>query len=245
MTPEDVVRQTKQVVTTIGAAFGDDPGYRARGTKLGLSRWPFYFGGRAGVLGEVEAGVVAAACGFFAPDLVGEAWAAARATVPLGEIVAADVEECIRWGRTAYGDLDDLDRLAGLLERVVAAADPSGRPLFAAWRAFPAAHDGDPAARTALALLRLREHRGSSHLIAVLASGLTPLRAILTGRDARKAEANGWHGPWPEPRQADEAALAQAHRLTDELAAAPYATLTENERTDLATMLRHIGRRGT
>ncbi|MEV4172257.1 hypothetical protein [Nonomuraea sp. NPDC049709] len=243
MTPEDVVRQTKQVVTATGAAFGDDPAYRARGARMGLSRRAFYFGGRAGVLGEVDAEVVAAACGFFAPDLVGESWAAARAAAPLRDIVAEDVEACTTWARTAYGTLDGLDRLAGLLERVVAAADPSARPLFAAWRALPAAHPGDPASRTALALLRLREHRGACHLIAVLAHGLTPLRAILAGPGARKAEANGWRPPWPAPGPADRTVLAAADRLTDELAAAPYATLTGSERAELAALLDRIGRR--
>jgi hypothetical protein len=51
----------------------------ARGQELGLARWPFSFGGRAGVLGDVDADVVAAVCGFFAPALVRESWSTARA----------------------------------------------------------------------------------------------------------------------------------------------------------------------
>ncbi|MFC4122957.1 SCO6745 family protein [Nonomuraea zeae] len=240
MTPDDVVRHTKDVVTEAGAAFGHDPLYRARGRQLGLSRWPFYFGGRAGVLGEVGPEVVAAACGFFAPDLVHDSWDAARAALPLAAIVRADVEECARWARTVYGGLPGLERLAGLAEMVVAAAEPAGLPLFAAWRAH-VVQDGDPAARAGLALLRLREHRGGCHLTAVLAHGLTPLTTILAGPGVGKAEANGWRLPWPALPPGSAAALVGARRLTDQLAAAPYAALTPAERADLVDLLGQVG----
>lgn len=239
MTPEDVVRHTKQAVVMVGAAFGETDRFRARGESLGLSRWPFYFGGRAGVLGDVDAQVVAAACGFFSPELVRDTWNTARAVIPLGSIVEADVEECTHWARTTYGDLPELDRLAGLAEHVVEAAEPAGRPLFSAWRSLATA-DGDPASRVALALLRLREHRGASHLIAVKEHGLTPLGAVLAGPGARKARANGWSGPWPPVPAADRVALAEAGRRTDELAAAPYAALTEVERADLVRLLGQV-----
>ncbi|WP_336208866.1 SCO6745 family protein [Nonomuraea sp. LPB2021202275-12-8] len=239
MTPGEAVRRTRHVVTGVGAAFGQDPGYRARGRRLGLSRWPFYFGGRAGVLGDVGAEVVTAACGFFAPGLVDQAWETARRTTSLSAVVHADVEECVRWARTVYGGLAGLERLAHLTERVVRAAEPTGRPLFAAWRshAVPA---GDPADRVALALLRLREHRGGSHLIAVLACGLSPLTAILAGPGTGKAAANGWRPPWPALPPSAEAALDRAGRLTDELAAAPYASLTSAELVELTGLLDQV-----
>ncbi|MGP3965970.1 SCO6745 family protein [Nonomuraea sp. 3N208] len=175
MTPEEVVQHTKQVVIMVGAAFGKTDRFRARGESLGLSHWPFYFGGRAGVLGDVDAEVVTAACGFFSPELVRNAWDTARARVPIRSIVEADVEECKHWARTTYGDLPELGQLADLAEHAVEAAEPTGRPLFAAWRSL-AVIDEDPASRVALALLRLREHRGASHLIAIQEHGLTPLR---------------------------------------------------------------------
>ncbi|GAA3472981.1 SCO6745 family protein [Nonomuraea roseola] len=239
MTPDDVVRHTEHVVTGVGAAFGSDPLYRARGESLSLSRWPFYFGGRAGVLGEVHADVAAAACGFFAPDLVREAWSTARAATSLATIVHADVEECLRWARRVYGHLMGLERLAYLAEQVVEAADPAGRPLFAAWRSHPApAHEAVD--RVALALLRLREHRGGSHLIAVLAGALTPLTAILAGPGIDKAVANGWRPPWPALPSTARSARDEAVRLTDELAAAPYAVLTRAERLELVDLLDQV-----
>jgi hypothetical protein len=236
MTPEEAVRHSKYVVIELGAAFGHDPRSRARGRRLGLARWPFYFGGRAGVLGEVDADVVTAACGFFAPSLVAQAWSTARARGSLGRIVEVDVEECLRWGRNVYGEVPGLERSADLLERVVAAADSSGRPLFAAWRSLVVQAD-DPAARVALALLRLREHRGGSHLIAVLAHGHTPLTAILTGPGAAKARANGWTEPWPAMPPSARGALERAERLTDDLSARPYAGLNAGERAELAELL--------
>jgi hypothetical protein len=89
----------------------------------------------------------------------------------------------------------------------------------------------------ALALLRLREHRGGSHLIAVLAHGHTPLTAILTGPGAAKARANGWTEPWPAMPPSARGALERAERLTDDLSARPYAGLNAGERAELAELL--------
>lgn len=233
------MRRTKRIVIKVGAAFGETERFGARGEGLRLSRWPFYFGGRAGVLGDVDAEVVAAACGFFSPDLVRDAWDTARAVVPLRSIVEVDVEECTYWARTTYGDLPELGQLADLAERVAEAAEPVGRPLFAAWRSLVVA-DEDPASRVALALLRLREYRGASHLIAVHEHGLTPLRAILAGPGVDKARANGWDGPWPSAPETDPMALASAERRTDELAAVPFAALTPVERERFVRLLGQV-----
>ncbi|GAA2878305.1 hypothetical protein GCM10020220_080090 [Nonomuraea rubra] len=220
VTPEDVVRHTKQTVIFMGAAFGKTDRFRARGEGLGLSRWPFYFGARAGVLGDVDAEVVTAACGFFSPDLVRNAWDTARAVVPLTSLVEADVEECTHWARTTYGDLPELDQLADLAERVVEAAEPTDRPLFAAWRSLAVA-DEDPASRVAFALLRLREHRGASHLIAIHEHGLTrsepsSLDRASTRRGRMGGANRGRHcrrlTPWPSPGRSSEQMSSPPHR---------------------------------
>ncbi|HEY2669082.1 MAG TPA: hypothetical protein VGJ07_01765 [Rugosimonospora sp.] len=61
MTPEETAQAAKPVVVRLGAAFGHEPEFVDRGERLGLGsgRWPFCFGGRAGVLGTVGADVVA------------------------------------------------------------------------------------------------------------------------------------------------------------------------------------------
>ncbi len=50
-----------------------------RGRELGLRTMHFYFLGRGGVLGDVEAPVVASAFGYFKPALVERMWGETRA----------------------------------------------------------------------------------------------------------------------------------------------------------------------
>ena len=61
VTPEEASLAMKPAVVELGAAFGDDHSFIAYAERIGLGvdRWPLYFGGRAGVLGEVPADVVA------------------------------------------------------------------------------------------------------------------------------------------------------------------------------------------
>lgn len=236
LTPSETARRVKRAVVHAGAAFGHEASFAEAGRRLGLDPWAFYFGARAGVLGTVEADVVIAACGFFAPDLVRPAWKSALAAASPGELVREDVRLCISWARRHFASLPRIERLAELAGRVVDAADASGRVLFAAWRALPDPAD-DPAARTGLALLRLREHRGGEHLLAVAAEGLTPLAAILAGPGPAKATANGWHPPYPAATQKDTQRLNAAEQRTDTLAGMAYKTLTTDERAELVELL--------
>jgi len=244
LTPAETARLVKGAVVHAGAAFGQQPAFAEAGQRLGLDRWAFYFGARAGVLGRVGAEVVTAVCGFFAPDLVRPAWDSALAAASPDDLVAEDVGLCIAYARRQLARLPGIERLAALTERVVEAADASGRPLFAAWRALPCPAE-DPAARAGIALLQLREHRGGGHLIAVAAEGLTPLTAILAGPGPAKAAANGWQPPYqPIP---DEAAqlLAAAARRTDALAGTPYACLDAADRAELVMLCQRVSRADT
>ena len=94
------------------------------------------------------------------------------------------LHECCRWGVEQLGGFPRVDRLVELTQRVVFAADASGLPLFAAWRAMPVPDDA-PGAQAAVLLHLLREHRAGAHLLAVRASGLTPLEAIIAGPGGR------------------------------------------------------------
>jgi hypothetical protein len=244
LTPGETARRAKMAVIHIGAAFGHEASFAEAGRRLGLGRWAFYFGARAGVLGDVDADVVTAVCGFFAPGLVRRAWESALAAAAPDVLVSEDVELCITWARGHLAGLRRIERLAELATRVVNAADASGRALFAAWRALPDPAD-DPAARAGLALLRLREHRGAGHLIAVTAEGLTPLAAILAGPGHAKAAANGWDPPYPRLTEQDAQRLAAAEPHTDALASMPYACLDAAERTELVALLQSAHRRLT
>jgi hypothetical protein len=242
VTPEETARAVKAAVIGVGAAFGHESAFTDAGQRLGLDRWAFYFGGRAGVLGPVDADVVAAVCGFFGPGLVRPAWESALAAAAPRDIAAEDARLCVAWARRHLASLPGVGRLADLADRVVAAADASGRPLFAAWRALPNAAS-DPAARAGLGLLRLREHRGAGHLLAVAAEGLTPLAAILAGPGPAKAAANGWPAPYPSAADDASRRLAAAEQRTDALAGAAYACLDEGERAELVELLESAHRR--
>ena len=244
LTPEETARRVKGAVIRVGAAFGHESAFTDAGRRLGLDRWAFYFGVRAGVLGPVDADVVTAVCGFFAPGLVRPAWESALAAAAPGDLVAEDADLCVAWARRHLAGLSGVERLADLADRVVDAADASGRALFAAWRALPNPA-ADPAARAGLALLRLREHRGAGHLLAVAAEGLTPLAAILAGPGPAKAAANGWHQPYPPAASHAARHLAAAERRTDALAGAAYACLNAGERAELVALLQSANRRTT
>jgi hypothetical protein len=236
LTPEATARAVKAAVKGVGAAFGHESAFADAGRRFGLERWAFYFGARAGVLGPVDADVVAAVCGFFAPGLVRPAWESALAAAAPGDLVAEDVGLCVAWAHRHLTGLPGVERLADLADRVVDAADASGRALFAAWRALPNP-TADSAARAGLAVLRLREHRGAGHLIAVAAEGLTPLAAILAGAGPAKAAANGWLPPYPHVADNASRRLAAAEQRTDALAGAAYACLNAGERAELVALL--------
>lgn len=194
--------------------------------------------GRAGVLGDVDADVAAAAIGFMAPQRVRSYWEArptdigpARAT----EIYAAAAAE---WGRRVLADLPtaDLERLADLCDRVASAATPSIGTLFAGWRAL--ARPIDPAGRVTIALNVLREMRGGAHLSAVHAVGLGPHGAIASTDDpvrggAAGAERFGWPGPHPT---ADPARRAEAERLTTMICGPPFEALDGADRGELVEL---------
>ena len=244
LTPAETARRAGQAVGQVGAAFGHEVSFTETGRRLGLGRRAFYFGARAGVLGPVDADVVTAVCGFFAPGLVRPAWEAALAAAAPAALVSEDVRLCITWARRHLAGLPGIERLADLAGRVVDAADATSRGLFAAWRAWPDPA-GDPAARTGLALLRLREHRGGGHLLAVSAEGLTPLAAILAGPGPAKAAANGWAPPYPAVTGEDTQRLIAAEGRTDALAGMAYACLDSAERAELVSLLQAARQRVT
>jgi hypothetical protein len=57
LTRGETARRVKTAVIEIGAAFGHEESFAEAGRRLGLGRWAFYFGARAGVLGVVDADV--------------------------------------------------------------------------------------------------------------------------------------------------------------------------------------------
>ena len=228
------------LVPVLGGAFMISRYAKAAAVEQGLEgAWTAYFAGRAGLLGDVDADVVAAALCFYPPDVVRVGWQAARATVQVRAAGLRYAQACYAWGRARLADAPGLDRLAELTLQVARQADVAGLPLFAAWRQEPLPTDDE--ARAAQALHLLREHRGGLHAAAVLTGGLTPLQAILAGPGAEANAAYlGWTGPFEDPAPYAEL-RAEAERRTQSAALRAYAVLDDTEIAELAAGLQIVG----
>ncbi|MFC0528116.1 SCO6745 family protein [Phytohabitans kaempferiae] len=236
MTPEQAAAAAKASVLELGGAFSEDPRTLRRARMMGLSGWAFYVAGRGGALGDVRTDTVAAALGFIAPDAVVDGWEAARRVLPPMEVAAKRLAECCRWGAERLESFPRVERLAELVQRIVVSADPAGMPLFAAWRAMPVPDDA-LGARAAVLLHLLREYRGGGHLIAVRASGLTPLEAVIAGPDGEAgAVAFGWQPPYP-PIGPLVRRRMWAEAVTDRITADAFSVLESAERVELVGLL--------
>mgnify|MGYP003343849597 FL=1 len=111
--------------------------------------------------------------------------------------------------------------------------------LFVALRAESA--PSDAAGRAYWNLCLLREWRGSEHVVAVRASGLTPAQAILTGypdpaTGVKEASRRGFGDGHPDASPL-QARRKQAEELTDALQASGYDVLTGEERAEMAALV--------
>ena len=191
MQPQDAARASAHAVAGIGGAFMQDGATYARGAELGFSGLDFYVLGRGGALGDVHPDVVAAAFCFWNPDEVRSQWATGRAVMSPDAAAAEWVALCGAYGESTLPDLDGLDRLIELSERLVASASPSGAAIFSGWRALEAPGADRPKARAQYLLNALRELRGGLHGGAVLSAGLTGKEA-LAFRAPGMAPVFGW-----------------------------------------------------
>jgi hypothetical protein len=236
MTPQNVIAATRDDVGSVGAAFYFHEATLARGKELGLDGFRFYFLGRGGVLGDVEAPVITSAFGYFHPDLVARMWDSARQRMAPREAARHYVECCRELGRRVLGQVEGLDRFAAAAEAVLAATHPAGLALYAGWAAEPRPDD-DPG-RAMQLVATLRELRGSVHLLAVVATGLDPAVAHAIRRPDDVATF-GYPDGVPVTDD-DRALLVDADALTDRLLLRSYAALSEAQREDLASGVRAI-----
>jgi len=219
-----------------GSAFYFTPASLAKGDAVGLDRGQWYFLGRGGVLGDVEPAVVTAAFGFFNPAIVAMVWNAAKAKVAPRAAGTLFMEACADHGREKLAGVDSLAAFVASAEKVVAAAEVDGLSLFAAVAAEPLADDLPGRAMQLVAVLR--EFRGSAHLIAVRAVGLSAKVAHFVSRPN-----DGRMFGYPEPivpTDADRAAMVEAEAVTDRIVAPAYAVLTEAERADFIASVQAI-----
>ena len=236
MTPEQAAAANRALVLRVGGAFAECPQTLRRARLLGLTGWQFQITGRAGALGEVGVEAVTAVLGFLAPEAVADGWQPAHREPRPEEVAMASYLECCRWGNTHLAGLPQVERLAELTGRLVSAADATGMPLFAAWRARPIPDD-TPAALLAAHLHLLREYFIEANLLAVRASGISPLGALLARPDGEaEAVAAGWAPPYPPAGPLVRQRL-WAEAVTDRLAGSAFGVLDVAERREVTELL--------
>jgi len=155
-----------------------------------------YFAFRAAPLGPVPAAPAIASFGGFHPAMVAKALPDAWSRTTPAACLEARAAVSTAALRQVGVDPQACGRAAGLLGPVAAAADPTGRPLFAANAAL--ALPGDPVGRLWQLATTLREHRGDGHIAALVSEGISGLEAhllqVADGRfpDALIRQVRGW-----------------------------------------------------
>ncbi|QEU76932.1 hypothetical protein CP968_00065 [Streptomyces subrutilus] len=232
----DCIAAVARPVHEFGDEFMSDDATAAIGLRAGFPPGRgFYCRGRFGVLGEAPAPVVQAVQGFLGPDLVATGWRDGRPVMPAEEAAACYAEAVRTWGRAHIPADADVEHFNCLAQRLIDAADAGALPLFAGWRAQPVPGD-DPAGTAMQRIHVLREHRGACHLAAVRLSGLSAREAMVVDLGVEQATHYGWREPGP----AAAALITRwqgAERLTDELQAPLYSTLTARQRAEFARLV--------
>lgn len=226
----------------LGSAYAECPKTLRTARELGLTGWSFFVAGIGGALGDVHPDTVAAAVGFIANEAVRDAWAAARHDHSVVDIATQNLAHCCRWGTERLDGFPAIERLACLTERASLAAGDTAMPLLAAWRTMSASMlaspevEGSAGARTAVHMNLLRHHRAAAHLVAVRATGLTPVEAILASGDGEaEAVAFGWQPPFPAPGPLMRK-RAWAEALTDRIAGETFRGFTVAERQEFVRL---------
>lgn len=223
MSSDAFVTEASARINDLGWAYYFVPETLEKGESLGLDGFRFYFLGRGGVLGDVEAPVVASAFGYFNPTLVADMWDSAKAIMAPREAARAHFACSADLGRRHFSDLDGLSEFCAAAEAVNNAADPIGLALYSGFRAEPLVDDLPGRAMQLVSLLR--EFRGSAHLIAVRSCGLD----AKTAHFMRRPNDIGMFG-WadddaPLMGDTEREKLSAADKVTDRLVAPAYGAV--------------------
>lgn len=235
MTPEACAEAVAVPINKYGTGWMLSPDTFAPGIEAGFSGLDFYFCGRGGALGDVEADVVTAAMGVLPRDAVRTNWEQGCAVMAPTKAATLFAEACAEHGRRHLPDDVDLVELVRLATLVIDAAECAGLPLFAGWRAMPVPDDPKGAASHQLHVLR--EHRGGAHIAAFISSGLTPLEAVLAYGGPGTAKFLGHTEPFPDVTDEMRAARAAAEVTTNRIVAPAFAALSADERATFADLV--------
>lgn len=238
MTDEELLAAACPRINALGAAFMFAPSTVARGEEFGLDVVRFYGIGRGGLLGDVDPAVVYSAFGYFNPELVAGLLASAREKVASREAGLAYLECAADFGRERFAVVD-LDAFCAAAGAVNDAAHPVGLSLYAAVAAEPLVDDA--AGRAGQLLYVLREYRGSAHLAAIRAVGLSDKIAHFIKRP-QEIELFGWPDDGSiVPTDHDRALMIDAERLTDVIVGPAFCVLDDTGRHALVDGLRALG----
>lgn len=228
MNDSELVTTACPIVNTVGSAFYFTPATAARGAQLGLDPVQFYAVGRGGVLGDVEPAVISSAFGYFNPGMVAALWNAGKAKASPRVAGSAYMECCAEHGRLKLADVDGLADFVAAGEKVLAACDGDAFSLFAGAASEPAADDLPGRAMQLVTILR--EYRGSAHLAALRAVGVSSKAAHFVKRP-NDIKMFGWsEADAPVIDDALRARMADVEALTDRLVTPAYAVLDPAER---------------
>jgi len=227
MTPEELVSATAAQINSLGAVYYFHPDTIAHGKEqLGLDGMRFYFLGRGGLVGDIDAPAATSAFGYFAPVVMDKMWNSAREKCAPRDAAAASLECNAKIGRAALGDVEELAAFCDAAEQVTKDVNPAGLTIYAGAVALPL--PDDLPARAMQLLVLHRELRGSAHLCAVVGAGIHPGVAHAIRRPNDIATFG-----WPEDiaiTDDDRANLATVDVQTDAVSASHYASLTDDQR---------------
>ncbi len=219
---------------------------KAGAAGLPADRQAAYAVGRLGVLGDCPVDNVVAAAHFWEPDLMRRMVAAGRAVTAPADGAAVYARICQEWGEDRLAGFDGVERLGELCQQVIETARPHGAPTFVGWREQSLPEPGP--GRTFQLCQTMRELRFGRHSVAVEASGMGPLEAILSGPAGEwNAEFFGWPKPYPEVGELADA-REEIEAATDRLHAPDFDVLTGDERAELRELAKaaraHASARG-
>ena len=234
-----------------------DRHYAALGLDAGMMG---YFASRASAMGPVPAEVVVATFYNFEPDrvrtLVPQAWQ--RTTAPtLWQARLAAVDEALTRIFGARLQENDIAAAAVLLRSATGACRSEGRPLFAGHlaQAWPT----EPHLALWFAITLLREFRGDGHIAALTVEGVSGIEALVihgaTGTvppavlqgtrgwsdvawaaAVERLQQRGWIDEDGTLTTAGQQHRDRVEQYTDELAASPWAELTEAQVASLGDL---------
>lgn len=233
MTARDTLTAIAGPTGDIGAAFYFHPDTVAAGKELGLNGFTFYILGRGGALGDVSPAVVSAAFGYFNPDTIATAWEKAKTSITAPAAAQAYWNECAKRGTELFADIDPevLRAYVEAADIVIDHADLAAAPLFAGTAQLTCSDD--LAGRAMQKAAVLRELRGSVHLCAVLASGLSDAQAHAIKRPGDVA-VFGWEAAPSVPIDGDDRMNA-AEELTNTMLERAFFALTSEQSDALLT----------